>query len=735
MSIPSITDRLEAATAKAEGASQIMHDVANGGPAVEVLTESGPVPSIQKWFADLNDRTSGAVGQVEAALEDEVLARQQLGGRVDSAILSFTSLELATAAAATLSDGQEIESPDESGVLTRYKVSGSELVFVDLVADEVALGTYADLRSYGGRARRVCVTGLAVIAQPNITGNFIRDDSDTATADNGGTVIVDNLGRRWKRVLGGFVNPEWFGAKADGTTNDASAIQSAINNSAGKSVKFSKRTYKCNSGLTLPAYTSLDLREGATIDFSAAGLTETLFRGAGSAGSAVLLTADAALGAESISVASSAGLSVGDPILIRSEATWSSVAEVKAGEIQYIASISGGTIGLSDRLYDGYTVANGAAIQKIAPLKNISIKGGRFLGAGVYPVSSQTFLGITYGENIKVRGVKAENFGLQDVELESCVKVFVENNDLGYIRQAAQNSYGVTLWNACQWVSIANNHFNTVRAGVSSGGRGGVYGYVRNVTVTGNTFYGVLGGAVRSHAGTEHWAITGNTIQAGESAIRPDSEGILFRGVSAVITGNSIYNTDGTAIRCTAQAKDAPRPSSFVVSGNQIVGCGRSGIIVTSDRDFPGTVVKGVVIGSNHVTGWARTASTPAIDINSEGGNVYNISVTGNVCMAPAMSARACLIRSFANTIRDGAISGNVFDNGASTTETLILVKDAGNIGGFAITGNRAFGGTYGIRRSGADSVPNFVSGNIASGSAGGVFGFIAAELGTNVTI
>lgn len=66
--IPTLTDRLEAATQKAENASAIMHDVANGDAATEVPTESGPVPTINKWYADLNDRTSGAVGQVKGEL-------------------------------------------------------------------------------------------------------------------------------------------------------------------------------------------------------------------------------------------------------------------------------------------------------------------------------------------------------------------------------------------------------------------------------------------------------------------------------------------------------------------------------------------------------------------------------------------------------------------------------------------------------------------------------------------
>lgn len=84
MTIPTLTDRLQAATTKAEGASQIMHDVANGGPSAEVSTASGPVPSLQKWFVDLNNRTTGEVG-VEAA------AREQADLELSQAIVAHVS--------------------------------------------------------------------------------------------------------------------------------------------------------------------------------------------------------------------------------------------------------------------------------------------------------------------------------------------------------------------------------------------------------------------------------------------------------------------------------------------------------------------------------------------------------------------------------------------------------------------------------------------------------------------
>lgn len=54
-------------------------------------------------------------------------------------------------------------------------------------------------------------------------GLFRYDASDTTTADNGGTVIVDAAGNRWKRQWSGPVHSRWF-ARGDGSTNDTAAL-------------------------------------------------------------------------------------------------------------------------------------------------------------------------------------------------------------------------------------------------------------------------------------------------------------------------------------------------------------------------------------------------------------------------------------------------------------------------------------------------------------------------------
>jgi hypothetical protein len=99
----------------------------------------------------------------------------------------------------------------------------------------INLADYTALRAYAGAAKSVYVTGYLVSANPSgVAGLFTGDDSDTTSADNGGTIIVASNGKRWKRVIAdGKVQSAWFGALFDwnGTTgtDNYSALQAGIN--------------------------------------------------------------------------------------------------------------------------------------------------------------------------------------------------------------------------------------------------------------------------------------------------------------------------------------------------------------------------------------------------------------------------------------------------------------------------------------------------------------------------
>lgn len=98
--------------------------------------------------------------------------------------------------------------------------------FASLDAAQVA--TLAALKSTPTAAPAIVSVGYKTTPGDGWGGLFALDSSDTTTAGDDALVVVDNSGRRWKRVYSGPVSTKWFGAKGDGVTDDASAINAAI---------------------------------------------------------------------------------------------------------------------------------------------------------------------------------------------------------------------------------------------------------------------------------------------------------------------------------------------------------------------------------------------------------------------------------------------------------------------------------------------------------------------------
>lgn len=91
----------------------------------------------------------------------------------------------------------------------------------DVLDTAKTLQNYTALRAYSGRATHVRIT------TPGIAG-FFHKVPNTGQADNGGTVIVDGAGRRWKRVFDGSVKAGWFGIVGDNATDNTVQIAAAV---------------------------------------------------------------------------------------------------------------------------------------------------------------------------------------------------------------------------------------------------------------------------------------------------------------------------------------------------------------------------------------------------------------------------------------------------------------------------------------------------------------------------
>lgn len=90
-------------------------------------------------------------------------------------------------------------------------------------------------------------------------GYFVADLEDTTTADNGGTVIVSNGGKRWLRVHDGLTTSD-FGILPKSATPQTEAIQTALNvvAQARTCLEFESGDYVIES-LTLPSGSTLNM--------------------------------------------------------------------------------------------------------------------------------------------------------------------------------------------------------------------------------------------------------------------------------------------------------------------------------------------------------------------------------------------------------------------------------------------------------------------------------------------
>jgi hypothetical protein len=140
------------------------------------------------------------------------------------------------------------------------------------------LQSYTPLRAYTGRALGVRVT------TPDLAGFFWRDASDTTSADNGGTIIVDASGRRWKRLFFGALQVLWFGADKLGVADSTAAVNAALASLASAptlssvgvgEIEFSKGVFLIDGEVKYAALT--------------AGL---VFRGAGNGATVIKRTVD-----------------------------------------------------------------------------------------------------------------------------------------------------------------------------------------------------------------------------------------------------------------------------------------------------------------------------------------------------------------------------------------------------------------------------------------------------------
>lgn len=250
------------------------------GGAATIYSDDGVTPAANPLTTDANGFFSfyAADGRYSIAvtgnditpysIDDVALIEDPADDKADIAALQ------ADVATRALSADLASTSSGKGVALLGYSTTG-ETAKAALDARLPEISTYALLRAYSGALTAFYVRGVTSILDGG-AGIFRVDAADTTSADNGGTILVDALGRRWKREYSGAANILWFGADRSGVDDSTAAVQAAC--VACNHLYAPEGTYKLTAAVSL--------RRDFTLD--GAGPGRTVFQQSGAASGFVM---------------------------------------------------------------------------------------------------------------------------------------------------------------------------------------------------------------------------------------------------------------------------------------------------------------------------------------------------------------------------------------------------------------------------------------------------------------
>jgi hypothetical protein len=496
------------------------------------------------------------------------------------------------------------------------------------------------------------------------------------------------------------------GAKCNGTGDDLAAVQKVFtfvqSKGGGYRIAFPAGTCKFSAPIGSYSFSNVEIDLGATVlDFTAlsAASTGPLLAVEGTYGATAALTANLPGGSRTVSV-NTAGFAADDMVRVYSSAIWDSTrTSTRIGEISFVRTIdSAAQMTLRMDANIGYLTANAATVQKLNPVRNVKITGGRILG----PVANDELIGIQLGlcVDCEVRGVRSFDIDKRHIYIVDSVRVNVVSNYLTQSNHTAQ-AYGVSVADASMDVVVTQNHFTDVRHSLTTNNNVSTsWGVTRRVWFANNTVTdsavnltdGAGGDAIDTHAGAEDIYITGNSVYGSSGS------GINFEARTGIISHNRIKSVKGAGINVNPRADSA---SAVTITGNHVNSVGDG---VPSDYGINVALTTasgaGYVISSNKV----ESNETAIRAVGTATYRFERVTVAGNAAQTN-VSANGIQV-----DFTDGAaITGNV----VTAPSVGIISTDSANP---AITGNSvkltgSGANGYGIRLSGTTSY-GVVSGN-----------------------
>lgn len=267
-----------------------------------------------------------------------------------------------------------------------------------------------------------------------------------------------------------------YGAMGDGSTNDSSAIQNALNANSGAAIYLIPGAmHRCVSGFSAPLDTDIVFNR-ATLDFSAATLSGSgLITSIGSLGSSLGggLASTVTAGAVSATLNSAPSLSPGDLLILRNPADSSWNADrsyYRQGEFLIVKSVSGTMVTFSSAVIDTYVAS--CTLHKVTSTSTRLVGPGMILGNTADTTNLPTIY-IQYGRDCAVEGIRFRNTTSTCLELSTCYEFRAQIDTGKYLADAGSiQSSGIIAGG--QKGRIYDSVLHASRHGASTGGGGEV---------------------------------------------------------------------------------------------------------------------------------------------------------------------------------------------------------------------------------------------------------------------
>lgn len=434
----------------------------------------------------------------------------------------------------------------------------------------VTLSSYAKLRAYTGAAIRCyCIGRVGLLDQA--AGNFIVDAADTTTADNGGTVLVDAIGRRWKRVFSGEVMLSWF-CTGDGVTDLTSILTTAITYCAinGHTLRWAKGKYRFSQiDIALP-YGNFDWKTSGKVELictnNVVGTVGQAIRLSGTISSTIhnFTTTDISLGARNITLDSVSDISIGDLLVIRNHhcVRGDNRGSWQEGQLIQVAGLSGNTVTMDQDAYYYYRSGGNVTVTVTA-----ATSGQSFVASG-FSVSAPPRDALYH-----LLGLTGANTGVTKMTTayDDATKTFTvgKNTDTGFPNTPAVGDTFRLVRQAEAWAvypatfNIDGDFYLKTAQGLITNATAGQEAY------TGIIFDYCLNGIAR-FASVENFPNVGLALRG---CLRCTAKDTSFYGI------NRVFDGDGGTGDAVAISN-----SSYCTVENINVGCSRRGVDITGSN-------------------------------------------------------------------------------------------------------------------------------------------------------